>query len=302
MMQPGVYVTLDELVREGLRAKGFSFLPRGNIHSLLSGRHASKFRGRGMDFAEMKRYALGDDTRLIDWKATRRTGKPFVRVFNEERDRSVWVVVSQRNSMFFGSRRAMKSVQAAHAAALALFRVIDQGDRVGGAVFNDTKLRTFKPERSRRRVMQMLGEIVRQNHALDASQRENNMVQFNHALSSVAAAIKHDDLLVLIGDGLGMDEASVKTLESIARHNDILAVHVSDPMERDLTVGALFSDAETFLPLRMEPRTRQRYAQSFASQLRVLESLGRRNHIALLTLTTEEEVLPQLQRALGTHR
>src|SRR5215472_18818947 len=91
-----IYVGIDDLLRLQHRAKGFSFLPRQPVHSLLTGRHASRLRGRGLDFDELRHYYEGDDTRTIDWAATARRGSPHVRVYTEERDRSVLLLVDQR--------------------------------------------------------------------------------------------------------------------------------------------------------------------------------------------------------------
>jgi uncharacterized protein (DUF58 family) len=114
-----IYVTLDDLLRLRHRAKGFSFLPKQPVHSLLAGRHASRLRGRGLTFEELRPYSEGDDVRAIDWPSTARVGSPQLRVYTEERDRRVILLVDQRLGMFFGSRRAMKSVVSAEAAALA---------------------------------------------------------------------------------------------------------------------------------------------------------------------------------------
>src|SRR5262249_32196007 len=121
-IQTGVYTTLDDLVRLKFSARNFSFLPRQPIHSLLAGRHASRLRGRGLNFEEIRRYQPGDDIRQIDWKVTVRTRKTHSRVFTEERERTVLLLVDQRRTMFFGSVKNMKSVTAAEAAALAAWR------------------------------------------------------------------------------------------------------------------------------------------------------------------------------------
>ena len=134
---PGVYVDLDELIALDRRDRRVSFLPRQPVRSLLSGRYASRMRGRGLNFEEIRDYRSGDDVRSIDWKVTARLRKPHVRVFNEERDRQALLVVDQRLTMFFGSRLAMKSVTAAQAAAIGAWRILAVGDRVGGIVFND---------------------------------------------------------------------------------------------------------------------------------------------------------------------
>ncbi|MEZ5858576.1 MAG: DUF58 domain-containing protein [Geminicoccaceae bacterium] len=118
---PRVRVTLGHLRSLEGRARGLTFLPRQPARSVLNGRHASRLRGRGLNFEELRDYLPGDDVRAIDWKVTARTGRPHVRVMTEERDRPALIVVDQRMSMFFGSRLNMKSVTAAEAAALAAF-------------------------------------------------------------------------------------------------------------------------------------------------------------------------------------
>ena len=146
---PRIHVSLARL--RGLQgaARGLSFLPRQPSASVLNGRHASRLRGRGLNFEEMRDYLPGDDIRSIDWKATARTGTPHVRVFTEERDRPALLVVDQRMSMFYGSVLNLKSVTAAEAAAIAAFRILDAGDRVGGIVFDDEDLVEYVPKRSR---------------------------------------------------------------------------------------------------------------------------------------------------------
>src|ERR1700755_1400156 len=113
----GAYVDLDGLITLQYKGRRVSFLPRQPVHSLLSGRFASRMRGRGLNFEEIRDYRSGDDVHSIDWKVTARLHKPHIRVFNEERDRQALVVVDQRLSMFFGSRLAFKSGHAAQAGA-----------------------------------------------------------------------------------------------------------------------------------------------------------------------------------------
>ena len=161
-----VYASLHHLLALQHKATGFSFLPRQPLHSLLAGRHTSKVRGRGLNFEELRAYYPGDDIRTIDWKVTARTQKPHARVFTEERERPALLVVDQRMDMFFGSRLNMKSVTAAEAAALGAWRILDQGDRVGALVFNDTEIVEIRPHRSQQNVMRILNTVVELNHAL----------------------------------------------------------------------------------------------------------------------------------------
>jgi uncharacterized protein (DUF58 family) len=155
-LDAGVYVDLEHLIALEQKGRKVSLLPRQPVHSLLSGRYASRMRGRGLNFEEIRDYRTGDDVRSIDWKVTARLQSPHVRVFNEERDRQGLLVVDQRLSMFFGSRRAMKSVTAAEIAATLAWRILNVGDRVGGIVFNDRDIEEVRPQRSRRIVLQFL--------------------------------------------------------------------------------------------------------------------------------------------------
>ena len=132
---PRIHVGIDRLAALEHRARGFDFLPRQPVGSVLSGRRAS--RVRGLEFEEIRAYLPGDDVRAIDWKVTARTGAPHVRVTREERDRPALLLVDQRQAMFFGTRLNMKSVTAAEVAAVAAWRILGAGDRVGGMVFAD---------------------------------------------------------------------------------------------------------------------------------------------------------------------
>ena len=298
----GVYVTLDELTRFSYLAKGFSFLPSQPVHSILSGRHGSKVRGRGMDFSEMKQYVQGDDPRSMDWKATRRTGKAYIRVFNEERDRNVWLLISQRNSMFFGTKKMMKSVAAAHLSALAAFKVLDSGDRVGAVVYNDEKLTFFKAQRSKQGVMQILSEVARQNQTLKASNTLDDNRKLNEALKVISASAKHDDLIILIGDGTAVDEKSVKYITNLAAHNDVLATLIYDPMEKELPVSSslFLSDGKSAVDVDSANKGfQQRFKNRLEERADKLKHLTVQHAVPLLSISTERPVLDQVLEQLG---
>ena len=298
----GVYVTLDELMKFSYLAKGFSFLPTQPVHSILSGRHGSKVRGRGMDFSEMKQYTQGDDPRSMDWKATRRTGKAYIRVFNEERDRNVWLLISQRNSMFFGTKKMMKSVAAAHLSALAAFKVLDSGDRVGAVVYNDEKMTFFKAQRSKQGVMQILSEVTRQNQALKASNTEDNNKQLNEALKIISATAKHDDLIILIGDGTAVDEESIKYVSNLAAHNDVLATLIYDPMEKALPASSslFLSDGKSAVDVDSANKGfQQRFKNRLEERADKLKHISMQHAVPLLSVTTERPVLDQVLEQLG---
>jgi len=300
---PGVYARLDDLVRLKFAARNFSFLPRQPIRSLLAGRHASRLRGRGLNFEEIRRYQMGDDVRQIDWKATLRTRKTHVRVFTEERERSVLLLVDQRRTMFFGSVKNMKSVTAAEAAALAAWRVIAQQDRIGALVFNDSQITEIRPHRSESNVMRILQEVLRQNHELSLDpERRANGAMFNQTLRRCSRLALHDCLVCIISDAFGNNEESRQLLTRIAEHNDVLFVFVHDPLEAELpSAGSLvFSDGSRQLEVDTDNRkVCDRFRDTFAEQ----RAAGRRfllqRETPVIPLNTASPVADQLRHQLG---
>src|SRR5215813_1025179 len=206
---PGVYIDLDDLLALEHRGRRVSFLPRQPVHSLLSGRFASRMRGRGLNFEEIRDYRPGDDVRTIDWKVTARLQAPHVRVFNEERDRQALLVVDQRLAMFFGSRLAMKSVAAAQAAAIGAWRVLGVGDRIGAIMLNDSDLVEVKARRSRATVLQILSAIATQNQALGVGRGlVTSPVMLNTALKHAERRALHDATIIVISDFDGADDTT----------------------------------------------------------------------------------------------
>ena len=301
-----VYADLDELVRLQFRASGFSFLPRQPIHSILSGRHASKLRGRGLNFEELRNYLPGDDTRNIDWKVTARTREPHIRVYTEEKDRTVWLLVDQRIGMFFGSKWRMKSVVAAEVAAISAWRVLSVGDRVGALVFDDTDITVVPPHRSRERVMQILKQVVKKNHALAAdSSVTPNPGKLNEALERVSLLARHDCLVCLITDADGVNPDTRRYITRLSEHNDILTAFIYDPLEMDMpAAGRLrYADGEGQLELdTSRVKLRDAFRDDFQQRLARIKATSMRFSIPVLTLQTTDPVPEQIRDALGHHQ
>lgn len=301
----GVYVQLNDLVRLQHKASGFSFLPKQPIHSVLSGRHASRLRGRGLNFEELRNYLPGDDTRNIDWKVTARTGTPYVRVYTEEKDRTVWLLIDQRVNMFFGSENRMKSVVAAEVAALSAWRVLSVGDRVGALVFDDSDITLVPPHRSRERVMQILKQVVKKNHALSADPGlKPDAGKLNEALKQLGHMARHDCLVCLVTDGNGINPETRRLITQLAEHNDVLTAFIFDPLEKDLpAAGRLrFADGEGQLEAdTSNKKLRSAFQSEFEQRLEQMQSASRRYAMPLMPLDTSRPVPEQLRELLGHH-
>jgi uncharacterized protein (DUF58 family) len=300
---PGVYVGLDDLIALDHRERNVSFLPRQPLNSLLSGRFASRLRGRGLNFEEIRDYRAGDDVRSIDWKVTARLRKPHIRVFNEERDRQTILVVDQRLSMFFGSRRSLKSVTAAEAAAIGAWRVLAVGDRVGAVVFGDRDLVEVKARRSRGTVLQILGAVVTQNQALGVGRGLVSAPgMLNTALDRARGRAPHDAVVVVISDFDGADATTRNTVSALARHNDVIAVLVHDPLQSDLPPSASMTVTDGELQIQLNvgrDSVRKSVSQVTRDRLQGVFAWTHEFGIPVLPLSAAEDTAAQLRRLLG---
>ncbi|AVO39073.1 DUF58 domain-containing protein [Pukyongiella litopenaei] len=299
---PRVHVDLAHLRTLETRARSLSFLPRQPARSALNGRHASRLRGRGLNFEELRDYLPGDDIRAIDWKVTARTGRPHVRVMTEERDRPALIVVDQRMSMFFGSVLNMKSVTAAEAAALAAFRILDQGDRVGGIVFGDDLLAEMRPQRSRAALNRFLTALADANGLLRADAPAVEPIGLTRVLRAVARIASRNHLVIVLSDFDGIDEQTERVVSGLARRNDLVLVPVSDPVAGEVPAGMRLVVSDGRLQAEIDtdaPGARQGLASLSQGRLGEVANWQRRHGVPVLPLSAGEETLPQLRRLMG---
>ncbi len=300
---PGVHVDAAELASLEAAARDFGLLPRQPVHSLLSGRHASKVRGRGLAFEELRPYLFGDDIRNMDWRVTARTGVPHVRVYTEEKDRPVLLLVDQRMNMFFGTKRAMKSVAAAEVAALVAWRMLADGDRIGALVFGDQDMTELRPQRSRDAVLHLLGEIARHNQALHAQASPvRGSGQLNQALLHAAHLAHHDHLVVVVSDFEGHDAQTRDLMLQLSAHNDLLAVLVHDPFLSNLPAAGelVVSNGELQVELGLgRDKIREGIADFVDAQKSELFAWQRGIGVPVLPLSAAEDSAAQLRHLLG---
>jgi len=299
---PRIHATLPHLLALEGRARALTFLPRQPARSVLNGRHASRLRGRGLNFEELRRYLPGDDVRAIDWKVTARTGVPHVRVMTEERDRPALIVVDQRMSMFFGSRHAMKSVTAAEAAALAAFRILDQGDRVGGIVFGDAEIAEIRPRRSRAALRRFLTALADANGLLHADAPATEPPPLSRVLRAVLRIARKDHLILVLSDFDGIDAEAETLVSGLARHNDLVLVAVTDPMAQEVPEGLRLVVSDGTLQAQIDTSagaTQRALAEMARGRLAEVLDWQRRFGVPVLPLSSGDETPPQMRRLMG---
>jgi uncharacterized protein (DUF58 family) len=298
-----VYVDAAHLAKLEFHARGLSFVAPAPVSSVLSGAHASRLRGRGLNFEEIRAYLPGDDVRHLDWKVSLRLGKPQVRAYTEERDRPLLVVVDQRMSMFFGSRRAFKSVVAAEVAALAVWMGFAAGDRVGGVLFDDSRVVRVKPLRSRSRIKLLFGTLATMNQALHAeSDARTDYGQLDAALEGVLQLAGHDYLICIVSDFAGASERTRRLLRQLSAHNDVIAAMIFDPLWQRMPEhrALVVSEGRLQVELRIgEERVREPLSSLFGGRATEVAELLRSSGVPLMPISTAEPTVGQVRRLFG---
>jgi uncharacterized protein (DUF58 family) len=298
-----VYASLDQLMLLEHRVRGLSFVSRQPLSSVLSGSHAARLRGRGLSFDELRQYNPGDDLRHLDWRASLRYGKPFVRSYTEERDRPTLLLVDQRMSMYFGSRRSFKSVLAAELAALGSWMALQAGDRVGGLVFGDRDIEYIRPLRSRARVEALCAAIIRYNHSLHATRSDDDSPsQLDRVLRQCLGVAGHDSLVVIISDFAGVTEQTLQLLRQLSAHNDVLALQVFDPIALNLPDRGRVTVTQGELQVELEVGRRQVHrplGEFLSGRLKDVATLLRRSQVPLMMFSSGRDSLEQLRGELG---
>ena len=223
----GTRVDLSELIAMRHEAKRLNMAPGGKVLATRSGGHLSRFRGRGMEFDESRVYQPGDDPRNMDWRVTARSGQPHVKLFREERERPVWLLVDRGPSMRFGTRVAFKSVIVARAAALLAWAAADQGDRVGGLVFDETRSYQRQPAVGNRGVLPLLKALSQD--PLPGS--DTGYGSLSRAAQFLLGSVRPGSLVFLLSDFTGLDARNSDWLIQLTRGNEVMMIHTYDPLE-----------------------------------------------------------------------
>lgn len=298
-----VYLTMNRLLEQKAYADRFRLSPPAAINSAYAGRHRSKLRGRGLNFEELGHYRIGDDIRMMDWKVSNRTGKPHVRVFTEEKERPVFIVVDQRQGMFFGSQHLVKSVLAAEAAALLAWQEIAQGDCIGAILFNDDAMLEFTPSRSNRSLLAMFKMLVSMNNELSAlgPDIEDPSLQMNHAFNVLARLCKHDALVVFLSDFSGFNDKCAVHVKNLALRNRLILAQIVDPLEQSISLAGnlLVGDSTCQAGITLTKKIRHAFAESWRQRQVLLENCVGHNNIKHIILNTSRGTARELSSALA---
>jgi len=269
----------EEIIK---KIKGIELRTKRLVNDVFSGEYHSVFKGRGIEFAEVREYGIGDDVRLIDWNVTARTGHPYIKTFDEERELTVMLVVDASGSGYFGSRGTFKEDLAAEVSAVLAFSAIKNNDRIGLIMFTDHIELYIPPQKGKKHVLRVIREIL-------YFKPQRKLTEINSAIEHVNRILKRKSIVFLISDF--MDSGFELSLSVAAQKHDLIAITISDEREEILSDSGVIvlEDAETGEVLVIDTssrKLRKKYWLYMQKKQSDLSDLFRRNGVDQIALRT----------------
>jgi uncharacterized protein (DUF58 family) len=296
----GVHAQLERLLALRFPARQLDIRQRRRALTQLAGGQRSNFRGRGLEFEEVRGYQPGDDIRAIDWRVTARTGAAHTKLFHEERERPVLLLVDQRAAMRFGSRHCFKSVVAAELAALLAWSALADNERIGALLLHDDDHRELRPRNNRRAVLALLSALA------EPAADSGGSLALAEALRAARRIARPGTSLFILSDFHdALEDAAREELFQLTRHTEITALRIVDPLEQCLPPDGRYavSDGRQRCELDTAGAALQaRFAALLAAEQQALVEALQRLGIPLLEASTEDPPLSVLARYYGSSR
>jgi uncharacterized protein (DUF58 family) len=284
----GIEAAPAELIRARPDKSMTGFAPGGRVSTHLWGANRSIFRGRGMEYAESRAYQPGDEPRAIDWRLTARAGRTYTKLYHEERERPVYLLVDLREAMQFGTRRRFKARLAAEIASMLAWTAHDGGDRIGAALLTRSGLVEVAPSRSRSALLALLGRLSDAT-LLDATTGdEPGMAE---ALRRLTRLCRPGTLAFVISDFADLDGTVERELRRLSRRAHVTCIALHDPMEAVLPPrGGRISDGTLAISMNQIGASElDSHTRSFDARMTRLAALCGQLGMARHALTTEDE-------------
>ncbi|GLO63970.1 hypothetical protein MACH09_44780 [Vibrio sp. MACH09] len=284
----GIEISQTELFRVRPEKHASGFAPSGKVNTHQWGSNRSHFIGLGMEFAESRVYQAGDDVKNIDWRVTARTGQTHTKLYQEERERPVHILLDLRSMMHFGSRNRFKSHLAAEIAAKVAWIAHDGGDRVGGLICHKQGCSDFRASRTRRSLLRLLDNISQNTRLAQEVNQESSLAMSIRRLRHHA---RSGGLVFIISDFSDLDDKCEGELKKISARNQVTLIHIEDPFDARLPLsGGRLSDGQSVLSLSaLSPHSEQEYRLLFSQRLSKLEGLCRQYRMVLQRMSTIDD-------------
>ena len=277
------------------RVRKIEIKTRGLSNEIFAGKYHTAFKGRGMSFAEVREYRIGDDVRDIDWNVTARSHKPHIKVYEEERELTMMLMVDVSGSRMFGTTDSLKKNIITELAAVLAFSASQTGDKVGCIFFSDKVEKFIPPKKGRSHILMIIRELV-------GFVPESNGTAISEAVRYLTGVNKKRCTAFLLSDFLNSkrdDEALNDALKIATSRHDIIALKVSDPREREMPdVGIIeLQDAETARKVWVDTSSkavRDHYAAAWAQREERSREMLLHNRIDIADISTDSDYVAEL--------
>ncbi len=294
-MYQGIIPSIKELLALRYYATKIDLFNRKRVNQIKSGSNLSHARGRGMDFEEVRAYQPYDDIRLIHWSLTARLGKPYTKIYKEERERAVYLLINQSQSMKFGTKVCFKNVLAAKLAAIFGFATLNCNDQIGGIIFNDQNAEFIKPNRSRKSLLQMLNTLS------NANAIKSNNGGLDNTLKFMLQRAQSGSTIIVISDFYNFTNDTDAYLKLLAQKSQVINVLVYDQLEEKLPGNGQFNfsdNGKKFLQINWGKKSNELYAKDFSEKIEKLETLSRKNNMQFIKVATNDDIVKKVNYSL----
>ncbi len=263
---------------------------RGLVNDVFSGEYHSVFKGRGMEFSEVREYQFGDDIRTIDWNVSARVGHPFVKVFEEERELTVMLLIDVSSSGDFGTVERMKGEIAVEICALLAFSAIKNNDKVGLIIFTDKIEKYVPPKKGKQHVLRVLRELL-------YFKPEAKKTNISASLEYLSSVVRKRSIVFLVSDFISEDFS--KALKIVNKKHDVVAISITDPREKEMPdVGFIeLEDAETGEVIIVDstnPELRNLYDMHNSKEKEERDRLFKSMDVDFIDISTDEPYIKPL--------
>ena len=299
--EEAISASLESLIRDKYQVYKLFVSNHKKTSRTTNGNYRSVFKGRGMDFDEVREYKEGDDVRLVDWRVTARQGSTFTKVYREEKERHVYFMLDLRSSMRFATKQAFKSVIAAHITALLAWSFEDKGDKIGGLLLSDKEMQSFRPSGLQRSLMRFFNEISLKTSEKNVLKPIEQEISLQAACWKLRHFCKSGNIVFFISDFSDLTEDTSKCFASFAKSNEVILINVYDELEGTCPPPNIYSvtNGDETLALNMRSQQLQKaYVNYFKKRYDTLKDFSTRYGIHYIPVSTAMNYIDVVANAL----
>ena len=295
----GLSVSLQELMEE---RKNLNRLHQKTklVSSDMAGEVRSAFKGRGIEMEEIREYTFGDDVRDIDWRVTARKKTPYTKVYAEEKDREIYVLLDLSPSMVFGTKKELKSVTASKIAALIGWMAQENRDRFGAIIYDGEKLNMFKSQQNRAHLLAVLKKICETGHKIlsDIKQSKPSENGFSYPLQALSKLIKSKAAVFIISDFAKFGDSEKKALAALAKKGQIFCINIFDILETKAPKSGEYMVEENGKTLVFDTHSKsfcKQYQECFTNKRKAVKLFCQNFGCRYMEVRTDDDIFTQLK-------